>query len=145
MTAASLPLTSTLVASSASVILSTHILPEVTATCSRVVIINEGQIVAEDTTENLTTGGASEIVRLRVMRDDPALDIRLQAIDGVDRVTREAGELRVRLSGGFSVRERLAAEVVASGAGLVEMSPEKATLEEVFLKLVTDEAEGAAA
>jgi len=127
------------------VILSTHILPEVTATCSRVVIINEGQIVAEDTTANLTTGGATETVRLRVARDDPGLDARLHAIDGVESLTREAGELCVRLSGGAASRERLSAEVVAAGAGLLEMVPERATLEEVFLKLVTDEAGGATA
>ncbi len=121
------------------VILSTHILPEVTATCSRVVIINEGQIVAEDTTERLMTGGSRERIRLRIGRDEPALERRLAAVDGVEHVGREQGELLVDLTGGDAARERLAAEVVASGAGLLEMYRERASLEEVFLRLVTDE------
>ncbi len=123
------------------VILSTHILPEVTMTCSRVVIINEGQVVAQDTTHNLTAGlGQSESVRLRVSRDDGGLSARLAGVVGVRAVDRERdGLYRVQLQDGDATRERLAAEVVAAGAGLLEMTREKATLEEVFLRLVTDE------
>jgi ABC-2 type transport system ATP-binding protein len=123
------------------VILSTHILPEVTATCSRVVIINEGQIVAQDSTENLTAGlGKSETVRLSVGREDAQLKARLASLHGIQEVRQpESHVYLVQHDGGDATRERMAAEIVASGAGLLELSREKATLEEVFLQLVTDE------
>ncbi len=123
------------------VVLSTHILPEVQATCSRVVVINEGQVVAQESIENLTAGlGKVGAVSVRVARDVPDLPPRLAALPGVLGVEASADRtLTVRLAGGDDVRERLAAEVVASGAGLVEMARQTASLEEVFLKLVTEE------
>ena len=123
------------------VILSTHILPEVTMTCQRVVIINEGQVVAQDDIENLTTGlGQTETLLLRVARDAETLQERIAGVPGVSRVQRDAdGGFEVQLESGGDARERLAAEVVSSGAGLVEMSSKMATLEEVFLRLVTEE------
>ena len=124
------------------VILSTHVLPEVTMTCSKVVIINEGQVVAQDSIENLTDGmGRWQTLRLRVARDDDALAMRLQRIPGVHTATLEAEHTwMVRIEGGDDTRERLAQEVVSSGVGLVELSRQAASLEEVFLKLVTEEA-----
>ncbi len=123
------------------VVLSTHVLPEVTMTCSRVVIINEGQVVAEDTIEHLTAGfGKNETVRVVVARDRGDLGATLGATEGVQELHRHsAGEYRARLTGGDATRERLAAAVVASGAGLVELSRQTASLEEVFLKLVTED------
>ena len=123
------------------VILSTHILPEVQMTCSRVVIIHEGQVVAQDTIDNLTAGlGRIQLLRLRVARDDDALASRLAALPGVVEALREVpGSYAVRIDGGDPARERLAAEAIGSGAGLVELSRQKASLEEVFLNLVTEE------
>jgi ABC-2 type transport system ATP-binding protein len=123
------------------VILSTHVLPEVAMTCSRVLIINEGQIVAEDSIEHLTSGlGKFETLRLVVSRDDGELAARLKAVDGIADVAAEgSGVYRVRAFSGGSARERLAAAVVASGAGLIELTRQAASLEEVFMKLVTDE------
>ncbi len=134
-------------ASEQTVVLSTHILPEVTMTCSRVLVIHAGKVVAEDSIENLTSGiGRSETVRLRVAREDGGLESRLRAVPGVQQVLREGGTIYlVRGEGGDGFRERLAAAVVASGAGLVELVRERATLEEVFLELVTEEKEPAAA
>ncbi len=128
------------------VILSTHILPEVTVTCNRVVIINEGQIVAQDSVEGLTAGlGRGEQILVRVRRPEEALTRGISALDGVEGVE-SAGEgvLKVRTSGGEEVKERIAGLVVGNGAGLVELTRVAATLEEVFLKLVTEE-EGEAA
>lgn len=124
------------------VILSTHILPEVTMTCSRVVIINEGQVVAEDTIENLTADmGRWQTLRLRAAREAPGLADRLAGLPGVHAAVREdARTWLVRLEGGDDVKAEVAREVVASGAGLVEMTRQAASLEEVFLKLVTEEA-----
>ncbi len=124
------------------VILSTHILPEVTMTCSRVVIINEGQVVAEDTIENLTADmGRWQTLRVRAAREAPGLAERLAAVRGVHAaVAEDARTWLVRLEGGDEVKAEVAREVVASGAGLVEMARQAASLEEVFLKLVTEEA-----
>ena len=129
------------------VVLSTHILPEVTMTCSRVVIINEGQVVAEDTIENLTAGmGRVDVLEVRVARDRDDLEARLRALEGVQDVRREAaGVYRVRVGANPEARERLTAAVVASGAGLLEVSRLAASLEEVFLRLVTEEKAEAAA
>ena len=123
------------------VILSTHILPEVTMTCTRVVIINEGQVVAEDTVEALTAGlGQSETIRFQVSRELNGFEGLIAALEGVEDFARlEPCVYTVRLGGGDTARERLAALVVDSGAGLLEMSRERATLEEVFLRLVTEE------
>ncbi|HUC44049.1 MAG TPA: hypothetical protein VMR65_08425, partial [Candidatus Sulfotelmatobacter sp.] len=129
------------------VVLSTHILPEVQMTCSRVVIINEGQVVAEDSIENLTAGlGRVQSLHVRVARETDGLAGALAALPGVtDAVRSGEGTFRVRVDAGDSARERVAAEVVRLGAGLIELSRERASLEEVFLKLVTDDAAGAAA
>ncbi len=123
------------------VVLSTHVLPEVTMTCSRVVIINDGRVVAEDSIEHLTTGiEKRETVRLTVARDGDAVASLLSSLQGVTKVEREKeGVYRVHLERSEAARERLAASVVASGAGLVELVREAATLEEVFLRLVTVE------
>jgi ABC-2 type transport system ATP-binding protein len=124
------------------VILSTHILPEVTMTCSRVVIINEGQVVAEDTIERLTADmGRWQTLRVRIARESPGLGGRLLGVRGVHAADpEEARTWLVRLEGGDEVKAEVAREIVASGAGLVEMVRQAASLEEVFLKLVTEEA-----
>lgn len=129
------------------VVLSTHILPEVQMTCTRAVIINEGQVVADESIENLTAGlGESEAIRLRVARDEDGLRARIASLPGVLGVERDRdGDYVIRIDPPDRTREKIAAEVVGSGAGLLEMRRETATLEEVFLQLVTDETEGAPA
>ena len=128
------------------VVLSTHILPEVTMTCSRVVIINAGQVAAEDTIENLTAGlGRFQTVRLRTAREVDGLEERLRGARGVAEVTREADRtFLARVESGDDSRESLAAAAAAAGAGVVELARMTASLEEIFLKLVTDEKESAA-
>ena len=123
------------------VVLSTHILPEVQMTCSRVVIINEGQVVAQDSIENLAAGiGRVQTLRVRVARDTETLAGELRAVPGVSGAARD-GEATylVRIDGGDTARERVAAAVVSAGVGLLDLSRERASLEEIFLKLVTDE------
>jgi ABC-2 type transport system ATP-binding protein len=123
------------------VVLSTHILPEVQATCSRVVIIHEGQVVAQDSIESLTTGiGRNLTLRVRVARDREDLRSKLSGVAGVVDATRdEPGLYQVRVDGGDDAVERVGAAVSASGAGLVELSRQRASLEDVFLNLVTEE------
>lgn len=124
------------------VILSTHILPEATAVCDRVIIINEGAIVAVDTYEQLAARlRSSEKTLVRVARPDGDLPSRLAGIPGVLHVTPGGapGEAVVEAALGTDVREQVARAVVASGCGLLELRPLAMSLEDVFLRLVTHE------
>jgi ABC-2 type transport system ATP-binding protein len=125
------------------VILSTHILPEATAVCDRVIILNEGSVVAVDTYAQLAARlRSSEKTLVRVARADGGLQERLRALAGVLHVTpgSSQGELVVEAALGKDVREEVARTVVGAGAGLLELRPIAMSLEDVFLKLVTEEA-----
>jgi len=123
------------------IILSTHILPEATAICDRVVIINEGRIVAVDTYEELATRlRSSERTLVRTERASADLTARLGRIPGVLSVGGAGqGELIVEAQLGKDVREEIGRAVVEVGAGLLELRPLAMSLEDVFLKLVTHE------
>jgi ABC-2 type transport system ATP-binding protein len=125
------------------VILSTHILPEATAVCDRVIIINEGSVVAVDTYEQLAARlRSSEKTLVRVARLDGGLQERLRQLPGVLHVTSGSGqgEMVVEAALGKDVREQIAQTVVGAGVGLLELRPLAMSLEDVFLKLVTEEA-----
>jgi ABC-2 type transport system ATP-binding protein len=126
------------------VILSSHILPEVSLICGRVVIINKGRIVATDTPERLQESlrGARELrVTVRGARD--AVDPIVRGVPGVAGVEwREADGLlegRVRSAADAEVREALSAAIVRGGFGLMEMASVGMSLEEIFLTLTTEE------
>lgn len=129
------------------VILSTHILPEVSQTCQRVVIINKGRVVAVDTPENLTSrlrGAETLYVQVDALGADA--HARLVSVPGVTRVA--AADSRGSVTGyevdseaGRDVRRELASAVVASGWGLLELRPMRMSLEDVFLRLTTQESE----
>jgi gliding motility-associated transport system ATP-binding protein len=134
------------------VILSTHILPEVSMTCSRVIIINEGRLVAVDTPDNLTRrlrGG--EAIQLEVRGPRTQVIERLKRVPRVTGVT-VAGDGRadgvatynVASELGADVREELAAAVVNEGFGLLELRQAGMSLEDIFLKLTTEDAAAAA-
>ena len=133
------------------IILSTHILPEVAQTCQRVVIINKGRVVAVDTPENLTARlRGSETMYVQV--DAPGVDVaaQLAAVPGVTRVERadqrpDSGAFEVESERGRDVRRDLAREIVMKGWGLLELRPMRMSLEEIFLSLTTDDAAAAAA
>ena len=128
------------------IILSTHILPEATAVCDRVIVLNDGSVVAVDTYEQLAARlRNSDKTLVRAARPTADLAKRLGAIAGVRHVTAGSGqgEILVESDLGTDVREHVARAVVESGAGLVELRPLAMSLEDVFLKLVTDE-DGAA-
>jgi ABC-2 type transport system ATP-binding protein len=127
------------------IILSTHILPEVSGTCNRVLIINEGRLEASDTPENLTArlqGHES----LWVDVDGPAAEVEqaLSAVPGVNRVTRENGHAQrtawqVETGKDSAIRSQIARTVVERGWGLFEIRPIGLSLEEIFLKLTSKE------
>jgi ABC-2 type transport system ATP-binding protein len=129
------------------IVLSTHILPEVSQTCQRVVIINNGRVVAVDTPENLTARlRGSETMFLQVAGPAEVVHDSLARIAGVSAVrTRPAREgvvdVEVDSERDRDVRRDLSAAVVGSGWGLLELRPMRMSLEDVFLHLTTvDEA-----
>lgn len=123
------------------VILSTHILPEVQATCERIVIINKGRIVAEDSLESLSRRMKSTgRVHLRVGGVKDGLKDQLASVPGVQAIALKGGDLfEIDTDGSKTVAQEIAAKVVSSGAGLLEMREEAFNLEDVFLKLTTSE------
>ncbi len=133
------------------VVFSTHILSEAAAVSERVVVINEGRIVAEDKPDNLSVRlRGTEQVRMEVR--GPARDVatRLREVDGVQEVTREEMGSGVYLFSleirpGTNVKEQLASIVVRNNWGLLGMQSVKMSLEDIFLQLTTREQEGSAA
>jgi ABC-2 type transport system ATP-binding protein len=133
-------------AGSHTIVLSTHILPEVAQTCQRVVIINRGRVVAVDTPDNLThqLRGAST---LYVQIEGPASAIEtLRGVSGVrsveiaDQATGVIG-YEIESEAERDVRRDVARTVVQAGWGLVELRPTRMSLEEIFLQLTTAETE----
>jgi len=125
------------------VILSTHILPEVSQLCERVLIINKGRIVAEDTPEQLTARlEGAERVRVSVGPEaDGVLEV-LSAIDGVEDVEVVAdGTYEVTCALGTELRPILAQRIVERGWPLLELRPVAMSLEEIFLELTTESPE----
>ncbi len=123
------------------ILLSTHILPEVQASCERIIIINQGNIVAEDTLDGIAkkmSGTGRVIVRVQTSSDQ--LLAALRKVTGVRKV--EIGSnsaLEIETDGKDSVSQSIASQVVSSGAGLIEIRSESMNLEDVFLKLTSKE------
>ena len=129
------------------IILSTHILPEVQATCERIVIINKGKIVAQDTLSNLSALQAgTRRVHLRVRKATTDLSQWLKSLPGVLSVTAGHSPLdwQIDTSENDEMIETIARAVIEKGAGLLEITSMKADLEEIFLKLTYGEAAAAA-
>jgi ABC-2 type transport system ATP-binding protein len=129
------------------VILSTHILPEVSMTCGRVVIINKGRVVAEDTPENLThrLRGAGGL-RLEVRGESGPVFDAIRTIPGVLSI-RQKGDapggvaaFEVEAEAGRDVRADLARAVVQKGFDLLGLGQVGMSLEEIFLHLTTTDA-----
>jgi ABC-2 type transport system ATP-binding protein len=142
-------------AGSHTIILSTHILPEVEATCERVIIINKGKLVATDSVRNLTNRlRGSETVLVEVEgRDGPleatSIQRRLEQVSGVSRVIfKDSRDGRARFEveslQGRSVRADIARAVVESGWNLNELHAAGLSLEEIFLELTAAETAAAA-
>ncbi len=118
------------------IILSTHILTEVQAVCNQVIIIHEGKIVAQnsiDQIENLNQG--SIVLNIRT-RKPHHLEEKLRMIEGVKEVVGiNQNQLRITLIEQEELIEVIARQIIESGSGLIELTPSRANLEDVFLKL----------
>ncbi len=127
------------------IILSTHILPEVSMTCERVVIINRGRIVAVDSPGALTARlKGSERVLLEVAGGFDEAAAAVREVDGVTNVTSDEGvdgmaRFFVESRLGADIRPALAARLVGGGFGLLEMRRIEMSLEDIFAELTTSE------
>lgn len=121
-----------------SIILSTHILPEVTATCDRVLIINNGKIMVTETVDGLQQRIQSSSL-LVSFREPPAND-SLMAFDGVMNIE-ELGDGRYRLHHNPDIdpSENIVRQSVEKNWRLTEIMPEKLSLEEIFLDITCTE------
>ena len=129
------------------VLISSHILPEVQATCGRVIIISAGQLVADGTPQELSAQDADNAVRLLLDPGDTArdeVDTKLLGIDGVSKVSDVEGEngalgLMVASDGDRDLRRDLFGCARDNGWVLLEMQRQAASLEDVFRKLTRTE------
>jgi len=127
------------------VILSTHILHEVSITCQKVVIINNGRIQAEGTPENLVSSvGGGNAITLTVEGDTAQVQALIARVAGVARVTPErplgsADVYRVETLAGRNPRAELAAAITGAGYKLLELQSSGLSLEDVFLRVISGE------
>ena len=133
------------------IMLSTHILSEVASTCNRIIILNEGEIEASDTPENLTARlQGSESVELEIDGPTEEIEARLTALEDVQRVLRGSdahGRSRWTVETGANqgLKAELARVIVESGWGLYGMRSVGMSLEDIFLKLTAAEQAAAVA
>ena len=122
------------------VLLSTHILSEAQQICDRVLIINKGKIVAEDTPENLQARLlGTERVIIRVRGDSDGLPKVVSKVKGVKDVESKADDtVEFEFAPGQDIRPLVAKAVVEGGYELLEMRPVGLSLEEIFLELTRD-------
>lgn len=128
------------------VILSTHILPEVSMTCQRVVIINDGRVIAVDTPQNLTSR-VTGTNRFLVKIEGPSQHVikEIESINGVEKVIKKdasangIGEYIIESVKGKDIKREIAPCVVNKGWALLELRPQEMSLEDIFVKLVTKE------
>ncbi|MFQ5700342.1 MAG: ATP-binding cassette domain-containing protein [Acidobacteriota bacterium] len=120
------------------IIFSTHILPEVAATCTNLVIINEGKAMVAGSLDQISSRGGRSRLLVQVMRDSASIAGQLREIPGVFAVTADGGRPgRYALDAEVSdeLRERVAGMIVSKGWGLLEMTPVVPSLEEIYLSV----------
>lgn len=122
------------------ILISTHILPEVSVTCNRVIIINRGKIIAEDSIENLSAivKGARRL-RLEIKGPQDQIIKRLQRIDGVRRISRDGNCLIIESPIQVDPRAQITETVVKSGWTLLSIETVEMSLEDIFLQLTSKE------
>jgi ABC-2 type transport system ATP-binding protein len=124
------------------VLLSTHILPEVSMICERVIIINRGRIVAQDTMENLTRGKQRAAIEVEASGVTETVLNVLQRVDGVSKVERVgAGRYSVESAPDRDIREDIAKALVEGDCRLTGIQRHARTLEDVFVSVVAADRE----
>ncbi len=125
------------------IVLSTHILPEVSMTCSKVVIINEGEIVAVDRTENIGQS-LTKSLQIEMVVEGPSDKVvgSLTKMEGIEKVNDAGNTYIIDVEKDKELRALIARKIVESGYGLLEMKTRSMSLEDIFLRLVTEEEGG---
>lgn len=125
------------------VLLSTHILSEAQQVCDRVLIINKGVIVAEDTPERLQAGLTGvQRVAVRVQGDGDGLEKAIKEIAGIGKIsTISDGAVEVESPPGKDIRPLLARNVIQAGFDLIELKSIDLSLEDIFIQLTREEPE----
>lgn len=126
------------------VVLSSHILPEVSMVCGRVLIINQGQIVAEDTPDNLAERlQATQQILVEISKTSKKIQPLLEGITGVTNVRRQPNQdnitFEITAADGYDVRDEISKIIVENDASLLSMQLNSMSLEQIFLKLTTTE------
>lgn len=123
------------------VVLSSHILPEVTATCGRIIVISRGKIVAEDTMEGLTLRlRKGLLLSMTVIAPNENGLKALRQLVGVSSVQSIGNKIIIEVAPhAGEIRDHLVSTAVHSGMGILEFGSEKVSLEEIFLQLTTQE------
>ena len=123
------------------IILSSHILPEITQICQRVIIINEGEIAAVDSLEGLTASlRKTERIQLSIRKGQSQAKEILEKINGVISVSQnDKEEFQIECELGSDLQDKIAQAALDSKWGLVELKQTAVSLEDVFLKLTTEE------
>lgn len=122
------------------IILSTHILPEVSMTCDKVVIINEGKIVAVDTTENIGRSFThTNQIEVTVQGPSDRIIENLTKMDGIKRVDHKVVSYIIDVEKDTDLRAEIAKKIVENGFDLLELKRKSLSLEDIFLKLVIKE------
>ncbi len=121
------------------IILSTHILPEVQATCNRVIIIHQGRIVAEDSIDNIEKLNQGLVTVYVKTKKEMTIATDLRNLTGVETVeVTGATSFKIQVKD-EDILDNVASHIIKSGAGLRELTPAKENLEDVFLKLTYGE------
>ena len=128
-------------ASSHTIILSSHILPEITQICKRVIIISDGKIAAVDSLDALTTRlRKGERLLLKVRQSDDQTIEKLRALNGVNAATEHQAEhYIIDCEPNAGVQDKVAQLILDNNWGIVELKPVSMTLEDIFLKLTVEE------
>ena len=122
------------------IILSTHILPEVSMTCNKVVIINEGKIVTVDTTENIGRSFThTNQIEVTVQGPSDRIIENLTKMDGIKRVDHKGMSYIIDVEKDTDLRAEIAKKIVENGFDLLELKRKSLSLEDIFLKLVIKE------
>ncbi|MCK5466710.1 ATP-binding cassette domain-containing protein [Candidatus Parcubacteria bacterium] len=124
---------------SKTVILSSHVLSEVQATCSRILIINKGKIVADDTPERLENKNRSQSminVEVDELRDN--IIPRLKLVEGIREVEINGNRIKITTTLNFDLRKDIAKIIVEENSGLLELTRQQANLEDVFIELTRE-------
>jgi ABC-2 type transport system ATP-binding protein len=129
-------------AGKSTVILSSHILPEVSMTCSRVIIINKGEIITMDTPENLSNS-LQKVEKVHIEVEGPLDQIKslLGEVKGVLKIESaevnrdNRNEIRLETERNPRIRREIASLIVGKDFGLYELSTKQLTLEEIFIQM----------